>query len=175
VRIRLERYLPVKAQAVLIMLPMFLPGPCPGPVLCCSESNVAVDNLLGGLIAAGVPAVRLGRSEAVRGDLGQYMVKHEVGRCRLTESTPVLKAKRLWFYRLNLQYDETLSNFALKFSLRRCIEGQLRQAQAVCCTCAAAGGEMLESIQFGAVLLDEAGSTTSRSKLNLPLLLHASA
>jgi len=45
----------------------------------------------------------------VRGDL--------VGRCRFTVSKPVLKA--LWFQRLKLQYDETLSNLAFNFNLRR--------------------------------------------------------
>jgi len=91
-----------------------------GPVLCCSESNVAVDNLVEGLIAAGVPAVRLGRPEAVRGDLSQHMVRHE---------------------------------------------GQLRAAAAVCCTCAAAGGDMLESARFGAVLLDEASQQVELASL----------
>jgi len=43
----------------------------------------------------------------------------EVGRCRLTASKSVLKAKRLWFQRLKLQYDETLSNFAFNFNSRR--------------------------------------------------------
>ena len=33
-----------------------------------------MDNLVDGLVAAGVPAVRLGRPEAVRGDLAQHMV-----------------------------------------------------------------------------------------------------
>jgi hypothetical protein len=44
-------------------------------------------------------------------------------------------------------------------------EGQLRQAAAVCCTCAAAGGEMLESAQFGAVLLDEASQQVELASL----------
>ena len=43
----------------------------------------------------------------------------KVGRCRLTVSKPVLKAQRLWFLCLKLQYDETLSSFAFSFKLRR--------------------------------------------------------
>jgi len=46
----------------------------------------------------------------------------KVGRCRLPVSKPVLKAQRLWYQRLKLQYDETLSNFAFKFNLRRYIK-----------------------------------------------------
>jgi hypothetical protein len=79
-----------------------------GPVLCCSESNVAVDNVLDGLLAAGVPAIRIGRPEAIRGELAPHVAKHE---------------------------------------------GQVRSARAVCCTCSAAGGDLLENTRFGAVLL----------------------
>jgi len=42
-----------------------------------------------------------------------------VGRCRLTLSKPVLRAQRLWFQCLKLQYDEQLSSFAFSFNLRR--------------------------------------------------------
>jgi hypothetical protein len=40
-----------------------------------------------------------------------------VGRCRLTVSTPELKAPR--YHRLKLEYDEPLPNFAFNFDLRR--------------------------------------------------------
>jgi superfamily I DNA and/or RNA helicase len=42
--------------------------------LATSDSNIAVDNLLEGLINAGVRAVRLGRPDAVRPDLLQHSV-----------------------------------------------------------------------------------------------------
>ena len=41
-------------------------------ILCCSDSNIAVDNLLEGLVNAGVRAVRLGRPENTRPDLLRY-------------------------------------------------------------------------------------------------------
>ena len=47
----------------------------------------------------------------------------KVGQCRLTESKPVLTAQRLWFQHLNLEYHESLSNFAFKFNLRRYTKG----------------------------------------------------
>ena len=43
------------------------------PLLACSDSNIAVDNLLEGLIRLGVRAIRLGRAEAVREDLKRFM------------------------------------------------------------------------------------------------------
>lgn len=42
-----------------------------------------------------------------------------VRRCRLTLSPPL--GGRAWFQRLKLQHDESLSNFALNFNLRRYI------------------------------------------------------
>jgi len=43
------------------------------PVLCCADSNVAVDNIGSALAAGGVNVVRLGRQEAVRADMHPYM------------------------------------------------------------------------------------------------------
>jgi len=45
--------------------------------------------------------------------------RFQVGRCRLTISTPVWS---LWFQCLRLQYRETLSNFAFKSNLRRYVQ-----------------------------------------------------
>jgi hypothetical protein len=42
-----------------------------------------------------------------------------VGRCRMTVSKPVLKAKHAWFQRMKLECDEALSNLGFNFNLRR--------------------------------------------------------
>jgi len=49
------------------------------PILCTSDSNIAVDNLVDGLSRAGVRVARIGRPEAVRQDLMQYMVESIAG------------------------------------------------------------------------------------------------
>ena len=45
-----------------------------GPVLATSDSNIAVDNMLEGLIKLGIRVVRLGRPDRVRPELLQYCV-----------------------------------------------------------------------------------------------------
>ena len=45
-----------------------------GAVLCCSDSNIAVDNLLEGLVKKGIRAVRLGRPENTRPDLLRHSI-----------------------------------------------------------------------------------------------------
>ena len=47
-----------------------------------------------------------------------------VGRCRLTVSKPDFK--RAWFQRLKLKCDESLSNFAFNFNLRRYTEAEFK-------------------------------------------------
>ena len=46
-------------------------GGAHGCVLACSDSNIAVDNILMGLVKCGVRAVRLGRPENTRPELLQ--------------------------------------------------------------------------------------------------------
>jgi hypothetical protein len=48
-----------------------------GPVLCTSDSNTAVDNLVEGLAKAGVRVIRIGRTEAVRQDLSMYQLENQ--------------------------------------------------------------------------------------------------
>jgi hypothetical protein len=56
--------------------------------------------------------------DAATGAAAQRQWENAVGRCRLTVSKSVLKAKRVWFHRLKHKYDKRLSRFAFKFNLR---------------------------------------------------------
>jgi hypothetical protein len=63
------------------------------------------------------------------------LLPHEVRRCRLTVSTPVLTA--LMGQRFSLQYDESLSHAAFDFNLRRYNESHsTRGFESVCHTLA---------------------------------------
>ena len=104
------------------------------PILCTSDSNIAVDNLVDGLSRAGVRVARIGRPEAVRQDLMQFMVESIAG------IEPGSKMSK------DQQY--------------QAINGVLRRAEVVCATCAGAGSDILERFSFQACLIDEATQAT---------------
>ena len=104
------------------------------PILCTSDSNIAVDNLVDGLSRAGVRVARVGRPEAVRQDLMQYMV----------ESIAGIEPGCSWSK--DQQY--------------QAINGVLRRAEVICATCAGAGSDILERFSFDACLIDEATQAT---------------
>jgi len=106
-----------------------------GPVLCTSDSNTAVDNMVEGLAKAGVQVIRLGRPEAVRPDLARYQIENAI---------PPGATK----------------HEAYEAQLRA-----VRYAQAVCATCSGSGSDFLDRINFSAVMLDEASQVTEPMSL----------
>ena len=112
------------------------------PILCTSDSNIAVDNLVDGLARAGVRVARIGRPEAVRQDLMPYMIESIAGidqDCRWSK-------------------DEQF----------KAINNALRQAEVICATCAGAGSDILERFSFEACLIDEATQATEPATI-IPL------
>jgi superfamily I DNA and/or RNA helicase len=106
-----------------------------GPVLCTSDSNTAVDNMVEGLAKAGVNVIRLGRPEAVRPDLARYQIENAIP-------------------------SGATKHEAYEAQLRA-----VRYAQAVCATCSGSGSDFLDRINFSAVMLDEASQVTEPMSL----------
>eukprot|EP00966_Prymnesium_polylepis_P334572 7389941-Prymnesium_polylepis.1 len=136
------------------------------PVLATSDSNIAVDNLLMGLRAAGVAAIRLGRPEAVHPDLLQYCVdqpqpqeeeeEEEEGEGKEREGGSRGAGRRL------------LDPAAAKAARVEAYEAKmamLKSAEVVCATCIGIGSELLARVPFRAVLMDEATQATEASTL----------
>eukprot|EP00873_Tetraselmis_striata_P027611 jgi/Tetstr1/447875/TSEL_035184.t1 len=117
-----------------------------GPVLATSDSNIAVDNLLEGCAKAGMQVVRMGRPEAVRVDLNQYMLE------TMAQAESGGTADRSAFH--------------------QAMQRILKRAQVVCATCSGAGSEMAKACAFPTVLLDEASQATEPSSL-IPLMKDA--
>ena len=150
-----------------------------GTILAVADSNVAVDNLLEGLLGLGVSAVRLGQPVKVRESLREatvdaHMESHPLRRDleehlelneKLARRISGMKGKEkgLAHRDLNRGWKEV-----------RRIERQIRddildRAQVLCCTCIGVGHQLLDGRRFSRVLLDEATQATEPASL-VPLV-----
>ncbi len=146
-----------------------------GPILACAESNVAVDNLLEGLLDLNVNAVRFGRPIKVRENLRDATLdaivsshpkqdeirfiqeENDAMRSKLND----LKGKdRGMAHRdINRNYRE------IRDIEQRIVNGVLDSAQVLCSTNIGAGHFTLASKKFPIVLIDEATQATEPSSL----------
>ena len=149
-----------------------------GPILAVADSNVAVDNLLEGLLEQGVKAIRLGQPVKVRESLRDATMAAQMEEHHLREDVdtvialnedamrrlPALKGK-----------EKGLAHRDIKKGWKevRRIENQMRDdilehAQVICATCVGSGDLLLDSRRFPLVLLDEATQATEPASL-IPL------
>ena len=102
------------------------------PILACSDSNVAVDNLVSGCASLGLNVVRLGRPESVRQDLLQYCLLESNSNNTSTNSTNVST---------NSSFGNANNNRNGVSSWSARLE-RLKSAQIICCTCIGAGTDL---------------------------------
>ncbi len=150
-----------------------------GTILAVADSNVAVDNLLEGLLGLGVGAVRLGQPVKVRESLREATVDAQM------EDHP-LRRDLEEHLELNEKLARRISGMKGKekglahrdlnrgWKEVRRIERQMRddildRAQVLCCTCIGVGHQLLEGRKFTRVLLDEATQATEPASL-VPLV-----
>ena len=120
-------------------------GGARGCILACSDSNIAVDNILLGLVKRGVRAVRLGRPENTRPELLPHCVD---------EITGVMLEQKARSSEGYTKQDKHLAKMRV-----------LNRAQVICATCIGAGSQVLDKMRFAAVLIDEAGQATELSTI----------
>mgnify|MGYP001404727851 FL=1 len=147
-----------------------------GTVLAVADSNVAVDNLLEGLLKLGVRAVRLGQPVKVREGLREatmdaLMEKHPLRR-DLVEHLELNEKLGRKIKGMRGGKEKGLAHRDLSRGWKevRKIEGQMRddildKAQVLCCTCIGSGHELLDGRRFPQVLLDESTQATEPASL----------
>ena len=150
-----------------------------GTILAVADSNVAVDNLLEGLLSKGVRAVRLGQPVKVREKLrlATMDAKMELHPLRRDLDTQLELNEKLSRRISSMKGKEKgLAHRDIKKGWKeiRRIENQIRddildKTQIVCCTCIGSGHEILDGRRFPQVLIDEATQATEPSSL-VPLI-----
>ena len=150
-----------------------------GSILAVADSNVAVDNLLEGLLARGVRAVRLGQPVKVREKLRLATIdaKMEIHPLRRDLDTQLDLNEKLSRRISSMKGKEKgLAHRDIKKGWKeiRRIENQIRddildKAQVICCTCIGSGNEILDGRRFPQVLIDESTQATEPAAL-VPLV-----
>lgn len=146
-----------------------------GPILATADSNVAVDNLLEGLLALGIRAVRVGQPVKVREALREATLDarlegHPLGDemtflrdhiSDLQRQLPSLKGKErgLGHRDVNRGWKD------LRAMEQRALDDILDSAEVVVATCIGAGHTLLADRRFPLVLIDEATQATEPATL----------
>ena len=146
-----------------------------GPILACAESNVAVDNLLEGLLDLGVNAIRFGRPVKVREHLREATLDAQVAVHPkrdeiefIREENAAIKAKLsdLRGKEKGLAHKDINRNFKEMRELeQRIIDEVLGGAEVLCTTNIGAGHFTLANRRFSTVLIDEATQASEPSSL----------
>ncbi|GIL65859.1 hypothetical protein Vafri_19506, partial [Volvox africanus] len=151
----------------------------PHPILACAQSNVAVDNLLEGLVDLGMRAVRVGQPVKVReslrdATLDARILEHPL-LADIDEQERQLRALRQRLPSLRGR-DRGLGHRDVSLLGRKTREMRaqmmadiLAGADVICSTCVGAGGDMLQDLSFPLVVLDE-GSQCCEPEALIPLV-----
>ena len=146
-----------------------------GPILATAESNVAVDNLLEGLLDLGIRAVRIGRPVKVRESLRMATLDAQIEdhpkqdelaivRDEMDEvqrALPKLKGREKGLAHRDIQHNKK----ELRRLEKEMIASVLDNAEVICSTNIGSGHRILDGRRFPIVLMDEATQAVEPSAL----------
>lgn len=149
-----------------------------GPALASAYSNVAVDQMLGGLIKRGVRAIRIGDPEKVNNDLYTKTMKYAEEHHPLTPDLELLR-EHLKQVRNGVPGSGIMTSYHLKeLSMtykrikkleKKIVDDILDNCDVVLATCIGAGATVLSDRLFSLILVDECTQATEPSCL-IPLV-----
>jgi len=131
------------------------------PILATSDSNIAVDNLVEGCANAGLRVIGLGRPEAVRPELLRFCIDRPGTSSSYNLST--MDTQDGTTQQADNYYgspSSSLSASSYKEKMKK-----MKAAQVICCTCIGSGADILDSMSFERVLVDEATQATESAVL----------
>jgi len=146
-----------------------------GPILATAESNVAVDNLLEGLLDNGVNAIRIGRPVKVREGLREatldailknHPAQEEIEFIRKENESVKRGLSGLRGKDKGLAHKEVNNNYKeIRRLERTMIDGVLDGAEVICTTTIGSGHKLLGNRRFPVILMDEATQASEPSAL----------
>eukprot|EP00250_Pteridium_aquilinum_P010076 c19137_g2_i1 orf=102-2507(+) len=149
-------------------------------VLACADSNVAVDNLVEGLLGLGLRVARVGQPVKVKEELRNCTVDAQVANHPLMKKAAERKNTSIEQMRRSRQVNNTKRRAdSVKDSKllweraedleARAIKDVLNRVDVVACTCIGAGDQVLMSCSFTVCVIDEATQATEPATL-VPIL-----
>ncbi|KRY13912.1 Regulator of nonsense transcripts 1, partial [Trichinella patagoniensis] len=122
------------------------------PILVCSPSNVAIDQLAEKISRTGLRVIRTCAKsrEEIDSPVGFLTLHQQVRRLARIGELGKLWQQKEETGELSPAEENRFSSLKLK-----CERDLLKQADVICCTCVAAGDSRLAGIRFRAVLIDE--------------------
>eukprot|EP00897_Mesotaenium_endlicherianum_P003105 jgi/Mesen1/2822/ME000172S01972 len=147
-----------------------------GKILACADSNVAVDNLLEGLLDLGVKVVRIGHPVKVKESLREATLEAQVAQHPLTQRAAQMRQVAIE----ERQASRAINNPKKRMAAAKeavkawdraldveaiAVKEILDRADVVTATCVGAGDPLLEGCRFSICVIDEATQATEPAAL----------
>jgi len=163
-----------KTTTSVILLKLWVSDLGMRPALASAFSNVAVDQMLAGLIKWGVNAVRIGDPERVNSDLIRHTMKYREENHPLAPELFQLREKLKMIRSRFGDTPQNLKDLSMTYKRAKKLQKQieddiLSSCDVILATCVGAGATVLNDRTFSLILVDECTQATEPSCL-IPLV-----